>query len=528
NPRQYGAGTDPNDASDDQSSPTPLELNQTIPGQAQIGKDVDWYSIRAPKGKNTLTFSLTGDPTVDVIVRVFDKDGNEAPVTRQVIGDTRRVAYTATVKPGATYSVKVEQPAHSIVFTFDTSASISSYVPMILRSVRAFAGGVVKGQEFINVIPFDEDPLLDTFSDNAYVVYGAVNSYADFSSSSSAETGLLDSSKQLQAQEGTTAILLETDAETSSFTKSEEMWDLLNSVQPRVFAVHVGGSSTPQIDKNLMQDWTSYGGMYQYVTTQIELDRAFDRAATILRRPTEYTISVSATQVEEQTPTPVPTAEPLQPGTLAIAAPPASSDANAPAAQISDQVTVEIIFDTSGSMLGGMLDGQRRIDVARSVLTDLVTNQLPAGMPVTLRVFGNVPDSCDTNLLVPLGPLDPAAMSQTIQSIEPVNLVRTPIGKSLEMVASDLAGVTGPKVVILVTDGEETCDGDPAKAIRDLRAQGVDVQVNIVGFALDDDALRAQFADWRNWVGAPISMRPTRPNSPMRWPKSRRRHSGCW
>jgi len=130
-----------------------------------------------------------------------------------------------------------------------------------------------------------------------------------------------------------------------------------------------------------------------------------------------------------------------------------------------------------------------------------VTNKLPAGIPVTLRVFGNQPDSCDTNMVVPLGPLDPITMSQTIQGIEPVNLVRTPIGASLQQVANDLAGASGPKVVILVTDGEETCDGDPAKAIRDLKAQGFDVQINIVGFALDDDALRAQFADWAQLGG---------------------------
>jgi hypothetical protein len=87
-------------------------------------------------------------------------------------------------------------------------------------------------------------------------------------------------------------------------------------------------------------------------------------------------------------------------------------------------------------------------------------------------------------------------MAATIQAIEPVNLVKTPIGASLEQVANDLAGVGGPKIVVLVTDGEETCGGDPGAAIQSLIDQGIDVQVNIVGFALDDDALRAQFADW--------------------------------
>jgi hypothetical protein len=147
-------------------------------------------------------------------------------------------------------------------------------------------------------------------------------------------------------------------------------------------------------------------------------------------------------------------------------------------------------------MLAALPDGQRRIDVARTVLTDLVQNQIPPGVPVALRVFGSTPDSCETSLLVPVQPLDPDALAGTIQAIEPVNLVKTPLGASLEQVTTDLAGVPGPKIVVLVTDGEETCDGDPARAIATLSEQGIDATVNIVGFALDDDALGAQFRDW--------------------------------
>jgi hypothetical protein len=87
-------------------------------------------------------------------------------------------------------------------------------------------------------------------------------------------------------------------------------------------------------------------------------------------------------------------------------------------------------------------------------------------------------------------------MAGVINQIEPVNLVKTPLGASLEQVANDLAGVEGPKIVVLVTDGEETCEGDPGAAIQSLVAQGIEVQVNIVGFALDDDALRAQVSEW--------------------------------
>jgi len=56
--------------------------------------------------------------------------------------------------------------------------------------------------------------------------------------------------------------------------------------------------------------------------------------------------------------------------------------------------------------------------------------------------------------------------------------------------------------VVLVTDGEETCDGDVAATIAQLRDQGLDLRLTIVGFAIDDAALSATFAAWaRNGGG---------------------------
>jgi len=52
-----------------------------------------------------------------------------------------------------------------------------------------------------------------------------------------------------------------------------------------------------------------------------------------------------------------------------------------------------------------------------------------------------------------------------------------------------------------VTDGEETCDGDPAKAIRALQDKGIDITLNIVGFAIDDSELSAQFQTWAELGG---------------------------
>jgi hypothetical protein len=166
-----------------------------------------------------------------------------------------------------------------------------------------------------------------------------------------------------------------------------------------------------------------------------------------------------------------------------------------------DLGAVEVILDASGSMLQ-RLEGARRIDLARDALLDLTGETLPDGVPFALRVFGHrEADSCRTDLEIPLAPLDRARVAATIRSVEAKNLAKTPIADSLRAVGRDLAGASGPRLVVLVTDGEETCDGDPAAAIRELAASGVEVRVNIVGFAIDELMLKEEFESWARLGG---------------------------
>lgn len=147
------------------------------------------------------------------------------------------------------------------------------------------------------------------------------------------------------------------------------------------------------------------------------------------------------------------------------------------------------------------MQGKRRITIAREVLTEAVREHIAPGTPVALRVFGHTePGSCDTELLIPLGPLDPDAAARTIADVEAKNLAKTPIADSLAAVPSDL-GDARAVAVVLVTDGEETCDGDPAAVIESLRGRGIEIAVNIVGFAIDDAALEARFARWSELGG---------------------------
>jgi len=161
---------------------------------------------------------------------------------------------------------------------------------------------------------------------------------------------------------------------------------------------------------------------------------------------------------------------------------------------------IEIILDASGSMLQ-KLGTQRRIDIAKQMLTKLTASSIPAGTPFAFRVFGREVDSCQTDLDIPVGPLNPAAVGQKIAALVAKNGARTPIGASLDKAADDLKSVTGEKLIVLVTDGEETCGGDPAAAIERLRKAGIGTRVSIVGFALDDEKLATTFRRWSDAGG---------------------------
>ncbi|MCW5819518.1 MAG: VWA domain-containing protein [Trueperaceae bacterium] len=153
------------------------------------------------------------------------------------------------------------------------------------------------------------------------------------------------------------------------------------------------------------------------------------------------------------------------------------------------QPAIEVIFDASGSMGRELPSGEQRITAAKHALTTLVNEVLPEGAPFALRAFGHIaPSSCETRLDVPLAPLDRAKALAAVQAIAPKLLSQTPIADSLAAVPQDLAQAGGARTVILITDGAESCGGDPVAAVREARSKGP-LDLAIVSLGLEPDAL---------------------------------------
>jgi Mg-chelatase subunit ChlD len=145
---------------------------------------------------------------------------------------------------------------------------------------------------------------------------------------------------------------------------------------------------------------------------------------------------------------------------------------------------IELVVDTSGSMRK-RLGSRTRIELAREVLTQLVRDDLPADARVALRRFPPRSDPCGSDLLVPLSTLDPESMQATIDRLDAPSEARTPLAAAIAAAALDLADVEGRRLIVVVSDGKESCKGDPLAEVERLRAEGIDVTLNIVGLALD-------------------------------------------
>jgi hypothetical protein len=490
-----------------------LVAGDRVGGRVSRGRDVDWYTATIPEDGVTARFVVSGRPTVGVGLALYDESGAEVPMGLEPGARPGTVEHVASVSPGASYRLRVEQPPFSVVVAYDTSMSIAQYVPIIAGALRSYTRGVVPGEEALQLIDFDAPPLLEDFSDDGWLLQNRLDAHTGSQTgSSSAETGLIDAAKLLATREGARAILLLTDSETSSYGRNTEAWRWLGAVGPRVFAVHIGGASSPVQGERTMQDWAAAGGgAYQYARSIDAIDESFDRMAAWLRRPADYGLSL------ELSTEPL---EPPKPGSLRVVSAEdgatAAGATSAGAATGAADVAVELVLDTSGSMLK-RLGRERRIDVAKSVLRDLVNERLRAGTPVALRTLRPEALSCQTELAVPLGPLDPESMTATIDALTIPKSVRTPLAAAIAAVGDDLAAVTGPRVVVVVSDGRETCGGDPKAAVRSLIDAGFDVSVNVVGLGLDRksrktiarlaDVGNGQYYDARDAVGLRDALR---------------------
>ncbi|UCF09727.1 MAG: VWA domain-containing protein [Candidatus Bipolaricaulota bacterium] len=140
-----------------------------------------------------------------------------------------------------------------------------------------------------------------------------------------------------------------------------------------------------------------------------------------------------------------------------------------------------IVLDTSSSM-SDPFEGSTKIDIAKGVLIDLLPI-IPNGANVALRAFQR---RCETTrLIAPMQPLDRGFIQSQIATIDAAGL--TPLAYNIQQARSDFDHVVGSNLIVLLSDGRDTCGGQPAHAARQLIESGLEVVIHVVGFDLAND-----------------------------------------
>lgn len=162
------------------------------------------------------------------------------------------------------------------------------------------------------------------------------------------------------------------------------------------------------------------------------------------------------------------------------------------AAPANDGRHVMFILDASNSMWG-QIGGRAKIEIAKEVLTRQFAN-LGEGTSAGLIAYGHrfdrqLNDCTDMELVGGYGRYSSDQVAGLLDYVTPKG--QTPIAATLEesigwvSIDTDNQPVSSPTVV-LITDGAESCGGDPCAAAAKLAGAGISTKVHVVGFDLDD------------------------------------------
>ncbi|MGM0579145.1 MAG: vWA domain-containing protein [Bacteroidota bacterium] len=157
---------------------------------------------------------------------------------------------------------------------------------------------------------------------------------------------------------------------------------------------------------------------------------------------------------------------------------------------IPEKTRILFLFDASGSMLAPW-GNELRIDAAKRVLTNLVDSlRVNDKIEIALRPYGHLTPSkeqnCkDTKLEIPFAPNNNDRIIDRLKSIYPRGT--TPIAYSLEQSAKDFPRDDNYRnIIIIITDGIESCDGDPCAVSFELQKKDIFLRPFVIGLGMEE------------------------------------------
>ncbi|MEQ9366618.1 MAG: VWA domain-containing protein [Leptospirales bacterium] len=160
----------------------------------------------------------------------------------------------------------------------------------------------------------------------------------------------------------------------------------------------------------------------------------------------------------------------------------ANSINSGPDSESAGEAPVLFILDASGSM-AELFGGVSRMAAARLMLHEQLA-RLDQKVPVGLVAYGNkIPGCGSVRIYAPIRAKNRSTLKTQVKQMQPAG--STPIARTLRLVGESLIPVHPGTTVVLISDGAESCGGNPSAEARKLLAKGKDIQINVIGLAVD-------------------------------------------
>lgn len=154
---------------------------------------------------------------------------------------------------------------------------------------------------------------------------------------------------------------------------------------------------------------------------------------------------------------------------------------------------VLFVLDGSGSMKQNWGE-KTKFESAKDLLVKIIDSveKKNPNVEFAVRVFGyqnprELKNCKDSKLLIPFGKNNAAKIQSALSNIRPQGM--SPVAYSIQLGAKDFPDdVKSLNSLILITDGEENCEGDPCEASKELVAKRITLKPFIVGLGVDPAA----------------------------------------
>ncbi|KMY45933.1 hypothetical protein AC622_18435 [Bacillus sp. FJAT-27916] len=160
-----------------------------------------------------------------------------------------------------------------------------------------------------------------------------------------------------------------------------------------------------------------------------------------------------------------------------------------------ENYNIEILIDSSGSM-ANLANGKSRMEAAKEAINKFL-KAAPKDAKVALRVYGHKGTGSDADkelscksseMAYSFDSYDEEKFTRALNSFQPAGW--TPLAQSMIHAKEDMQkynGETYTNMVYVVSDGIETCDGDPVAAAKAFADSNIQPIINIIGFDVDGD-----------------------------------------